>query len=1712
MKRFISVILAFILVLSMASSAFAAEGSERMTLLPAKIDSNTVWSYLDDNTDPAGNPDEEGYNRTAWAATDFDDSLWNTGKGSFGGAKSGDSRGEKCGADNALAGCDGTNNYPTYYFRTKVNIENASAVTSITGTLRYDDAAIIYINGKKAIGFNDDSITGNSSYSGANAPTEYPVPFTITDADVLSALHSEENVIAVEVHNSGKTSSDILFNLSSLEFSTEPLPLLSGDSQWSYLDDNTDPAGNPADQGYDRTSWAAETFDDTGWKKGTGSFGAKKSGSNIGNDLGNGFVAKTRLDGIGGADGNSNNYPAYFFRTTFNIDSLEGITKLKGTVQYDDGVVIYINGNRAAAFSDIACDSEGTKLGHGFDANLQYGGDQTDPATSSFEVLADVLHTGTNTIAVEVHNNRATSSDIWFCMTDLSLSDEEVDYQNNVSLSVGSDESELNFTWYSPLGDAVLTVAEDSDMTGGTEIHANTEIANDLQYSCKATVTGLKANTKYYYQLSNGTHKSDVYNFSTDGSEDFSFAFVADPQLWDYSQVNGWEKTLDIVSNNDIFKNVSFMISAGDQVNDAASEEQYDYYLDHDALLSLPVATVIGNHDSGSNTYKQHFNIANESSVYGLTAAGGDYWFRYNNALFMVLNSNNMNVEEHEAFMRSVLSENDDADWKIVAFHHTVFTVAGHSRDDYYTSDTGFKSQIVPLMSELGIDMVLQGHDHVYCRTYIMNGLNPLIRTDAYVYENGENNAPTAADDLKGVLYVTGNSGSGSKCYEFVDKLSKPEFCAVRNQENTANISKVSVSQNSLNITTYRTSDMGVVDTFTINHAAEKNKTPAKLLINQIYGTGENTDTPISRSFVELYNPTDADVNLDGYKLVYDSNELKLKGTVPAGGPYLITGAKKTDGDTLTYDLPEADQTCEWVIDNKKYNIVLRYGETEIDAVKVDDNNLKVSKQKSIQRNNHFDSDNNTDFRVYTWKAGETEINADNLEQYAPYNSKGKYGNIHDASPKPDFTPVVTGDTRVKGYYDAAGSLNLELAGRYNSGAMNEDGGSLEIVAYNPVNGYAYAVSGVKGKLIAVDLNGKLDGDKVVKLSGTDYDLKTIVSVDGFTYGDMTSVAISPDGTKLAAAIQAANYADKGVAALFACNEDGSLKLISTVEVGVQPDMITFADSSTIMTADEGEPRQGTSGTDPKGSVTIVTIGSDNGLTAKSAYFDCFDSQRDALAASGVLIQKGVQPSTDFEPEYIAVSDKTAYVSLQEANAIAVLNIASGTFTGVYPLGFQDYGTTKVDLEKNGKIELKNYNNVYGIKMPDGISVTTIGGKTYILTANEGDSWKDWENLNNEFENKISPTGDVTLDSKVVWFKAEMWDGLDKDKDYIFGGRSFSIYEVTADGLNLVFDSGSEFEEVTADKLPDYFNASNDNVSLDNRSGKKGPEPESVITGKVGRKTYAFIAMERIGGIMVYDITNPANTKFVNYINSREFDAPIQGDVSPEGLCFIPASDSQKGKTMLLAACEVSGTLAVYQCDYERSSVISTYTPEIQHPTIVADGGAEGSLNYIGTTATIIIKDGYELLDVKVNGVSQGKVTELKNLKTGDKIEIVTSEIEKEPTKDEIISALGNCNLIARSSVVKTKSGKTGIKITWKNADGETMKFDGVEIYRSTKKNSGYGKKPFYVTKSSKAISYTNTRSLKAGIRYYYKVRGFVIIDGQKYYTDYSTKAIRTAK
>ena len=542
------------------------------------------------------------------------------------------------------------------------------------------------------------------------------------------------------------------------------------------------------------------------------------------------------------------------------------------------------------------------------------------------------------------------------------------------------------------------------------------------------------------------------------------------------------------------------------------------------------------------------------------------------------------------------------------------------------------------------------------------------------------------------------------------------------------------------------------------------------------------------------------------------------------------------------------------------------------------------------------------------------------------------------------------------GYENGTAALNLTQIARYSAGQYNVDGGVMEIVAYNQATEWAYAINGQSGKLAAIPLAGLTAGAHVEELTGTEIDVKALVEAEDstFQYGDMTSVAISPDSTTLAAALQAQGSNDAGRVALFTCEEDGSLTLEALVETGAQPDMVTFAGDGVVLTADEGEPREGYGENiaDPKGSVTVVDVEAQESTVVD---FSAFDSQRDQLAEDGIVLKKGSAPSVDLEPEYIAVSGGKAYVTLQENNAIAVLDIDSQTFEGVYSAGFEDHSTTAIDLDKkDDAYDPQTYESLLGIRMPDGIAAFTVEGTTYLVTANEGDA-REWGDEDQgtfylsederDFgeEGVTSPTGAITaensgLEGKVVFFKTEDFDGLDPEKDYVFGGRSFTVFQATENGLEEVFTSGDDFEALTAQYVPEYFNASNDNAVLDDRSGKKGPEAESVTVGTVDGKTYAFVALERTGGVMAYDVTDPEAITFVNYVNTRDFGTTVEGsqeyedgeldkwvtggDVAPEGLLFLDAASSPNGEPMLLAACEVSGTVAVYQLGSEDLTVL----------------------------------------------------------------------------------------------------------------------------------------------------------------------------------------------
>lgn len=589
---------------------------------------------------------------------------------------------------------------------------------------------------------------------------------------------------------------------------------INSQTVWSYTDNGTDPAGDANAEGYDRTSWTKAGYDTTDWATGTPSFGAKKGAIA---DLGGGCTPKTLLKQY--KEDGTTDIEAYFFRTTVQVADPGAVTAIEGTVIYDDSATVYVNGHKIAGFDDES-----------ITANLQYGGSNAgDPITGTIsytENLSDVLVQGENVVAVEIHQGRASSSDIYFDMPELNFSTEPVapaaPQQGSVSISMGADATQRNFTWYSDAdGEGTLLIAEASAVKNG-EMPANAAAYSATGkatnrtgfYSYQATAKGLAANTRYAYQMVNGDTKTEIGYVTTGGTDAFSFAFAGDPQIGasgsTISDTDGWEKTLGLIASSDQLKGVDFLLSAGDQVNKASDETQYDGYLNHSKLLELPVATVVGNHDSSSAAYDEHFNVPNESTL-GSTAASSDYYFVYNHVLFLALNSNNMSTAEHKAFMEQAIAATADQNitWKVVTFHHSIYSVANHAVESDILQR---RNELVPVLKDLDIDVVLMGHDHVYCRTYMMDGLTPM--TDASLYDDADYSSIT---NPTGILYVTANSASGSKFYT-IQQNQDFSYSRVMNQERVPNISRVDVSDGAFTITTYRTSDLSVVDSFTIYH------------------------------------------------------------------------------------------------------------------------------------------------------------------------------------------------------------------------------------------------------------------------------------------------------------------------------------------------------------------------------------------------------------------------------------------------------------------------------------------------------------------------------------------------------------------------------------------------------------------------------------------------------------------------------------------------------------------------------------------------------------------------------------------------------------------------------------------------------------------------------------------------------------------------------
>lgn len=582
--------------------------------------------------------------------------------------------------------------------------------------------------------------------------------------------------------------------------------------------------------------------------------------------------------------------------------------------------------------------------------------------------------------------------------------------------------------------------------------------------------------------------------------------------------------------------------------------------------------------------------------------------------------------------------------------------------------------------------------------------------------------------------------------------------------------------------------------------------------------------------------------------------------------------------------------------------------------------------------------------------------------------------------------------------------LSLSFVGRYSTDVFGAS--AAEITAYDPASQRAFVVNAQAGNLTVLDLSNPANPKYVDTLTVSQVAPDAVVN----------SVAVQ-DGW-VAVAVESSPKSAPGFMALF---DAATLTLQGYVQVGAQPDMVSFTpDGRYVLTANEGEPSDNYQ-VDPEGSVSIIDVRNPQNLTVRTADFTAFNTRRDEMRAAGVRIfGPRATVAQDLEPEYITVSadSRTAWVALQENNALAKVDVARGVVTVILPLGFKDHGQAgnglDVSDEDNG-INIQPWPGVFGVYHPDAITSYAHRGRQYIVTANEGDA-RAWGEDNGAYwgsENADDPAygGDLSqgfveeirmkhlvhsngfarrlgddmpphlmslangallnpevfgycgatvgdagacLDDEqlgrlsVTWtqgyrtdargfpvlFNAmgqpdPLGDRLMYDQLFSYGTRSVAIW--SADG-ELVWDSGDMIEQYLASDecrlgvarnqpCAEYFNSNHDEGdAFESRSDNKGPEPEAVAVAELNDRMYAFLGLERMGGVMVFDITNPRAPTIVDYLNTRnlwaedpEANLATVGDLGIEDIKVIPAHQSPTGETLLLTGHEVSGTVAVYR-------------------------------------------------------------------------------------------------------------------------------------------------------------------------------------------------------
>ncbi len=538
----------------------------------------------------------------------------------------------------------------------------------------------------------------------------------------------------------------------------------------------------------------------------------------------------------------------------------------------------------------------------------------------------------------------------------------------------------------------------------------------------------------------------------------------------------------------------------------------------------------------------------------------------------------------------------------------------------------------------------------------------------------------------------------------------------------------------------------------------------------------------------------------------------------------------------------------------------------------------------------------------------------------------------------------------------AQAQINPQFIGRYSTGIY--DKAAAEITAYDAISKRMFVLNGPDTSIKVVDISKPANPVQINSISIKSYGR------------DLTSIACM-NGVLAVTVINSLGKTENGLVVFFNAS---TLAYINKVDVGANPDMLTFSpNGKMVLVANEGEPNDDYT-IDREGSISIIDIS--KGISTltqgdvKTAGFTDFNGTpidwkikiTGKIQAAGAFLRNSTI-AEDLEPEYITVSEdsKTAWATCQENNCIAVIDLTSAKVTKLIPLGFKDHSLSGngLDATDNGAtINIRNF-PVFGMFMPDAIASYKVGDTTFLFTANEGDSRADWGSANNEeirfgSSSYIVDTAKFGGAANVAALKAtsamgrlnltKAFGDFNKDGKYdsafCYGARSFSVWNSVTG--KLAWDSKDQFERKFATLFPSNFNASHTSNTIDSRSDDKGPEPEAVTIGKILDSTYAFVGLERIGGIMIYNITNPKAPYFVNYINTRNFSVTpgasnlaTVGDLGPEGLVFIPKSQSPNGQDMLLVSNEVSGSVAIIQLNGK-----SAFQMQVLHSSDMESGVA----------------------------------------------------------------------------------------------------------------------------------------------------------------------------